>query len=237
MNCMILAAGRGSRLGRLGQEVPKVLVEVGGEPVLARQLRYLKACGARRIVINSHHLSDQLRRFIAEHPLSEEIELLFEPKLLGTAGGVRNALGLLGEEPFAVLYGDVLIDEPIDAVLAAHRATNASATLTVYRSRQLHGKGTVKLATDGRIASFAEKAVAPGETEAYVNAGLYVISPELVSRLPPGVEADFGHDVFPAALAGGVRLFGHVLRDPIIDMGTPETLAQARARHAAPFSP
>ena len=120
MNAMILAAGRGTRLGELGRTVPKILVDVGGEPLLARQIRYLKDGGIERIVINAHHLAEQVESFVAEHSLAPDIDVVVEAELLGTAGGVRNALPHLGEEAFVVLYGDVIVDESITGVVAAH---------------------------------------------------------------------------------------------------------------------
>src|SRR3954471_19880334 len=110
---MILAAGRGTRLGPLGLTVPKILVEIGGEPLLARQLRYLEREGAQRVVLNAHHLADQIADFVNGYPGPLELVLLVEPKLLGTARGVGNALPYLGDGAFLVLYGDVLVDEPL----------------------------------------------------------------------------------------------------------------------------
>lgn len=231
MNAMILAAGRGTRLGELGRTVPKVLVDVGGEPLLARQVRYLKDGGAERIVINAHHLADQVENFVAEHPQAADIEVVVEPELLGTAGGVRNALPLLGEEAFVVLYGDVIVDEPIGALSETHRRARASATLTLYRTTDVEGKGTVEITPAGTVSTFHEKAASQVDGGyAYVNAGLYVIEPSLVQDLPSGAEFDFGHDVFPAALAQEQTIAAHILPAPVIDMGTPAALDIARDR-------
>ncbi len=229
MNAMILAAGRGTRLGELGMTVPKVLVDVGGEPLLARQIRYLKRGGIERIVVNAHHLADQIERFVAAHPQARDIEVVVEPELLGTAGGVRNALPLLGDEAFAVLYGDVLVDEPLGAVSQTHRRAHAAATLTVYPTDEVEGKGTVQIASDGTVSAFHEKAASHLDGHAYVNAGLYVVDPGLLRGLPAGMALDFGHDVFPAALAQGATIATHILAAPVIDMGTPAALQLARS--------
>ncbi|PYR87511.1 MAG: hypothetical protein DMF84_31500 [Acidobacteria bacterium] len=61
---MILAAGRGTRLGTIGEETPKILLEIGGEPLLSRHLRYLEREGVRRVVVNAHHLAEQVQRFV-----------------------------------------------------------------------------------------------------------------------------------------------------------------------------
>jgi len=225
---MILAAGRGTRLGALGKSTPKILVELDGEPLLSRQIRYLKRGGVERIVLNAHHLANQVQAFVAAHPQAEDLEVVLEPELLGTAGGVRGALHLLGAEPFAVLYGDVVVEEPVTTVADTHSRSGAIATLAVYATKEVEGKGTVDLNSDGSIAGFHEKAASSTEHDAYVNAGLYVIEPGLLADLAPGVESDFGHDVFPAALQRGELLAGHVLAAPVIDIGTPSALEFAR---------
>ncbi|HTB69786.1 MAG TPA: nucleotidyltransferase family protein [Solirubrobacteraceae bacterium] len=226
---MILAAGRGTRLGALGETTPKILVELDGEPLLARQIRYLKDGGVERIVLNTHHLSDQIAAFVAAHPQAADVDVVFEPTLLGTAGGVRNALPLLGGAPFVVLYGDVLIDEAPAAVFATHASSRALATVTVYATGDVEGKGAVELAPDGTVRAFREKALERSDKETLVNAGLYVLDPALVAELPEGAELDFGHDVFPAALRAGTRIAAHRLADAVIDIGTPSALSHARA--------
>lgn len=228
MNAMVLAAGRGTRLAALGLGVPKPLVEIGGEPLLARQLRYLHEGGVQRVVVNAHHLSEAIEKFAAEYRSGGrgELDVLVEPELLGTAGGVRNALGLLGSEAFFVLYGDVLFDEPLGALMDAHRERGAAATLTVYESDSTEGKGVVATDGEGLVTGFVEKGSQTGR--GLVNAGLYVIEPALLAGLQPGVAADFGHDVFPAALARGERLAVHLLPGPVLDVGTPADLERAR---------
>lgn len=230
MNAMILAAGRGTRLGALGRTVPKVLVEVGGQPLLARQIQYLRRGGVGRIVINAHHLAAQVETFVAEQPRAADIDVVVEPELLGTAGGVRNALPRLGDEAFCVLYGDVIVDEPLGAVSETHRRAEAAATLTVYRSGEVEGKGTVQIARDGTVRAFHEKTASHLDDHTYVNAGLYIVDPHLLSGLPAGIALDFGHDVFPAAVARGQTIAAHVLAAPVIDMGTPAMLDLARDR-------
>ncbi|MGH2826436.1 MAG: nucleotidyltransferase family protein [Actinomycetota bacterium] len=246
MNAMILAAGRGTRLGALGLSTPKVLVDVGGEPLLARHLRYLGDQGFERVVINAHHLAEHIAAFLARYEGPPETTLLEESSLLGTAGGVRNALEELGTAPFLVLYGDVLIDAPLREMIHAHRTLAADATVAVYASAEVEGKGLVELDDAGRISSFVEKGkrgddggsgvrgprtADPRKDEgaAWVNAGVYVLEPSFVREtVPEGKEVDFGNEVFPAALGSGRRLFGHVLARAVIDVGTPEALGLAR---------
>ena len=227
---MLLAAGRGTRLQQLGLRVPKILVEIGGEPLLAHQLRYLERQGATRVVINAHHLAEQVVDFASSYEGPLELLTVVEPRLLGTAGAVRNALHLFEERAFAVLYGDVLIDAPIQDVVATHRAQSGVATLTAYDSDQVEGKGLIEVDQSGRVTGFVEKGRTSGR--GLVNAGLYVVEHDLIAALPPGTELDFGHDVLPDALARGAEVFVYALASPVIDVGTPEALALAQRRTA-----
>jgi mannose-1-phosphate guanylyltransferase len=228
VNAMILAAGRGTRLGALGRSVPKVLVRVGGRPFLQRQLDYLEREGISRVVINTHHLAEQITSFVARYRGPLEIACITEEWLLGTAGGVRNALPRLGPGPFLVLYGDVLVDEPLAPLFDYHRERRALATLVVYEEQWTGGKGVVHVDRSGRVTAFEEKKQRePGP--ALVNAGVYVIEPELVSSLPARAPGDFGHDVFPSAVNRGLPVIGYRIGDPVIDIGTPEGLELADA--------
>lgn len=226
---MILAAGRGTRLGSMGLTMPKVLVEVGGQPLLQSQIEYLSREGIDHVVINAHHRAEAIERFAHQYQGPPTLTVLRERKLLGTAGGVRSALDHLGPEPFFVLYGDVVIDEPLTPIVAAHRRTNAAATVTVYESDSAQDKGTVVIDEQGWIRRFAEKEAAV-QGPSLINAGLYLLEPRFIAGVPPRTELDFGHDVFPAALARRSRVLAFKLPQPVIDVGTPEGLALARAR-------
>jgi NDP-sugar pyrophosphorylase family protein len=231
---MILAAGRGTRLGQLGRSVAKPLVPVGGRPLLERQLEYLERERLSRVVINTHHLAGQVSSFVARYRGPLDVSCIEEESLLGTAGGVRNALPRLGRGPFLVLYGDVLVDEPLAPLFDFHRARRALATLAMYEEEATEGKGVVHVDDSGRVTGFQEKQQ-QRDGRLLVNAGVYVMEPQLVSSLPAGTPNDFGHDVFPRAVDRGLPIFGYRIAERVIDIGTPDGLALAcRAVGAAP---
>jgi NDP-sugar pyrophosphorylase family protein len=232
MKAMILAAGRGTRLGGLGKTIPKVLIDIAGQPLLERHLLYLERNGVDHVVVNAHHHAAQIESFVQSYGGPVELVCVTEERLLGTAGGVRNALDRLGPEPFLVLYGDVLVDAPVEPILTLHRETGAGATLAVHVADSALGKGVVEVDERGRVRAFTEKA-SEADGRFLINSGLYVLEPDLAASLPPGIESDFGRDVFPAALERGVPLFATPLAEPVIDIGTPEGLALARARARA----
>jgi NDP-sugar pyrophosphorylase family protein len=226
---MILAAGRGTRLGSAGTRLPKVLMDVGGRPLLAWHLEQLARHGFVRVVVNAHHLAHKLQSFVEGYRGPLELTAAVEPVLLGTAGGVRNALAKLGPGPFLVVYGDVVTTDPLPGLLDVHARGAAAATLAVHESAAHEGKGLVEVDGERRVTRFTEKG-APGRGAALVNSGLYVLEPDFVEPLPPGVPLDFGYDVIPAALERGVQIAAHRLAGPVIDVGTPEGLERARAR-------
>jgi mannose-1-phosphate guanylyltransferase len=232
VNAMILAAGRGTRLGRLGSARPKVLLDVADEPLLARHLRYLEREGIQRVIVNAHHCAEQISAFTDGYRGRIELVTVLEQHLLGTAGGVRNALSLLEPGPFLVLYGDVLIDEPLGPLLSTHRGAAGIATITVHEADDITGKGVVSFDPSGRVTAFVEKAPA-GRGPAWINSGVYVLESELIAPLPRKSALDFGHDVFPHAVELGLPVYAHPLRTPVIDVGTFEGLALARAHAEA----
>jgi NDP-sugar pyrophosphorylase family protein len=227
MNVMLLAAGRGTRLRSVEPDVPKVLVEIAGEPLLARQLRYLESQGVSRVVVNAHHMADQVLAYASEYRGSLDLVVVVERDLLGTAGGVRNALLQLGDAPFIVLYGDVLTNEPLAPMVQRHAQRGAVATLAAYESAETDGKGTIDVDTSDLVTGFSEKGAITQGGLALINAGIYVIAPSFAARIPEG-PSDFGHDVFPAALARGERLGIYRLCAPVLDVGIPSTLELAR---------
>jgi mannose-1-phosphate guanylyltransferase len=227
MNAMILAAGLGTRLGDLGQTEPKALLDIAGKPLLQRQLEFLERQGVERVVINAHHLAPRIVDFAARYRGPLEVRCIVEPELLGTAGGVRNALDYLGPGAFLVLYGDVVVQEELAALVAHHARRQPVATLAVYEATSAEAKGVVETDSHGRVTGFREKPeLGPGSV--LINAGLYVVEPALIETLAAGVFGDFGQDVFPAALSAGLPIEAARLTAPVIDIGTPEGLALAR---------
>jgi NDP-sugar pyrophosphorylase family protein len=233
MNAMLLAAGRGTRLRSVEPDVAKALVNIAGEPLLARQLEYLEGQGVSRVVVNAHHLADSILAFAREHRGSVELVVIVERELLGTAGGVRNALPRLGDDPFIVLYGDVLTNEPLGPIVELHSKRAAAATLAVYESKDVEGKGAIAVDGSDLVTGFTEKGTTRPGSPALINAGIYVLEPSFARRIPAGVASDFGHDVFPAAVARGEQLAIYRLSAPVLDVGTPSALELARREHGS----
>jgi mannose-1-phosphate guanylyltransferase len=228
---MVLAAGRGTRLGPLGERIPKALVEIDGVPLLARQLEFLRAQGVESVVVNASHLAGQIEEFAGSREDAGAITIVVESEPLGTAGGVINALPHLTAGPLLVLYGDVVCGEDLGPMAELHRRETPTATIAVYRSDQAEAKGVVEI--DGSaVTHFHEKD--PDRTSGWINAGIYIVEVDWLARFPKGEFLDFGFDLFPAALRDRRSLCAHRLREPVIDVGTPGDLERARAAGLPP---
>ena len=213
---LILAAGRGSRLGRFTAHMPKPMLRVHDRPVLETHVRMLKAAGVREIWINLHHEPEAIRAHFGETVRYSE-----EKTLLGTSGALRKLSAEFKDGPFFVVYGDNYLELDYAAIPA-----RGLVTMLLHHRDYVAESGVVELAADGRILRFQEKPAAGAELSHWVNAGVYLCQPAVLDYLPPG-ESDFARDVFPRMLEAECELYGAISPIPVTPLDTPEMLAEA----------
>lgn len=215
---MILAAGRGERLRPLTDRIPKVLAEVGGEPLLAHQLRWLAAAGIGEVVINLHHLGQQIVDAIGDGSrFGVRIRYSPEPELLETGGGLVNALPLLGSAPFLLLNGDIYTDFDF-AALPQRPAHGALAHLLVTPRPGFRRHGDFEV-TAGRVTA---------RGDGYVYCGIAVLDPAALTGRP---RAPFSlRDVY-FELIERDALSAQVWHGYWSDVGTLEQLEAVNAHH------
>ena len=153
----ILAGGLATRLRPITEKIPKALVPVAGRPFLEHQLHSLRDQGIRRVVLCLGYLGEMVRQEIGPgRAFGLDIAYSFDgPTLLGTAGAIRQALPLLGEE-FFVLYGDSYLRVDYHAALCAFRASQKPALMTVFRNRDQWDTSNVWF-EDGQIRMYSKK--------------------------------------------------------------------------------
>jgi len=231
---LILSAGLGTRLRPLTDVMPKPMVPLAGKPLLEHLVRLCARFGVRDIAVNLHYLPHVVTDHFGDGA-AFGVRLLYglEAELLGTAGAV-NSFREFFSEPFFVIYGDVLFEVDLEAVAAAHAQSGATATVGLYRVDNPTECGLVDRDETGRILRFVEKP--PVAFTDLANAGLYVMSPKVLDYIPESGFCDFGHDVFPAMLAAGEPLYGHVLDGYVMDIGSPQKYERAK-RHVADAGP
>ena len=213
MEALLLAGGKGERLGDVAGGRPKPLVRVAGEPLAAYMLSRLAAAGVGRVVIACAAGQEEL--FEAELAgIGPDIVAVGEPEPLGRGGGLRMAATARAEQgPVLALNGDEILDVDLDALVAAHAAGGAAGTIVVAPMPSAFG--VVELAEDDRVAAFREAPRLPH----WVNAGLYVLGEEAIERLPE--RGDHEQTTFPELAAEG-RLRAHRHEGVWLTVNTPK---------------
>ena len=218
MRAMILAAGRGERMRPLTDTCPKPLLEAGGKSLIVRQIERLRAAGFSDIVINHAHLGHRIEDALGDGAaLGVSIRYSPEAVALETAGGIRQAMPLLGPEPFVVVNGDIFCDADLCAVREAAMHLHADgdlAHLVLVANPEHHPAGDFTLA-DGRI-------VEDGLALTFSGIGAY--HPSLFANVTAGQPARLA-PLLRAAIAQG-RVSGALHEGTWIDVGTPERLEE-----------
>ena len=213
MKAMLLAAGLGTRLRPLTNNLPKCMLPVAGKPVLARNIEWLRDQGVVDIVVNLHYFPEAVTNYFGDGgDFGVRITYSHETELMGTAGAVWAARRFFAaEDRFLVLYADNLIRCDLARLYAQHLLHRAALTMALYWREDVSASGVVDLDSQGRIIGFKEKP-RPGETESHlINAGLFLCRQRVVDWIPAGYSSDFGHNVLPAMLSAQERLWGHVM--------------------------
>lgn len=223
---MILAAGRGTRLGPLTDRKPKPLAPIAGEPLIVHQLRWLRRAGVREVVVNLHHLGEQIEAAIGDGGnFGMRVRYSREEELLETGGGIRKALPHLRPGPFLVLNGDIWTDFPFRALLSA-RPVAAHLVLTPKPPHKpaadFHFVGKAGNAAKGHWTVGRDPAV-----DDLTYCGFAVLSEALFANTREGAFS-LRELLFDAAERG--LLTGEVFDGVWIDIGTPEQLRRARRR-------
>ena len=226
---MILAAGEGTRLRPLTQNVPKPMLPVAGRPLLERIVCLLLTHGIRDIAVNLHHQPDAITAFLADGAkFGVSVTYSPERRLLGSAGGVKRMESFFAEERFFVLYGDVLTNVDLTAMHRCHIERAAALTMALYRPESLSECGVVRLGPSNRVLEFVEKPQPGQEPSSWANAGIYLVEPEILRSIPDGQPFDFGVDLFPRLLERGTAIQGYVSDALVLDIGTPERYLRAQ---------
>ncbi|MDR1408178.1 MAG: nucleotidyltransferase family protein [Tannerella sp.] len=238
MKAMILAAGHGSRLKPITDNMPKALVPVGGRPLLEHVILRLKAAGFSHIVVNVHHLGRQIVDFLAANndfglkiDISDESNYLFD-----TGGGIKHAAPFLnGTEPFLVHNVDIFSDVDLKAFYMSHRTSDTLATLLVSRrasSRQLLFDNDHRLCgwrnrETGDVKSFYP-GFDPSKHLEYAFGGIHVISPAIFQLMEEWT-GKFSIIDFYLSVATRILIRAYPMDDgmEIIDAGSIDTLQDA----------
>ncbi len=222
MKAVILIGGEGTRLRPLTCHTPKSIVPIINRPFLEHLLNYLHKHGIRDIILAMGYLPDAIQSSLGDgSQLGVKITYLVEDSPLGTAGAVKNAESLL-DEPFIVFNGDIITGIDLTDMVRRHREIKpeASIALTPVDNPTLYG--VVETDAGGGVKRFVEKPGWDEVTGNMINAGIYILEPEVLAHIPASTYSMFEHHLFPLLLKMGKSILSYPSNDYWIDIGTPE---------------
>jgi len=228
VKAVVMAGGEGSRLRPLTSRRPKPLAPVVNKPVMEHIVDLLRRHGITEIVATLHYLADEIESYFGSGTgFGVSMRYVVEDTPLGTAGAVKLAEDILGDEPFLVISGDALTDLDLTALIEHHARSEATATITLQRVANPLEFGVVITDENGRITRFLEK---PSWGEIFsdtINTGIYVLDPVVLSYMERGKSYDFSRDIFPRLLHEGRAVTGFVTTDYWTDIGNLQQYQQA----------
>jgi len=224
MDAIILAGGLGTRLREVVADVPKPLAPVNGRPFLDYQLAQLaRFPQIGKVVLAIGHMADKVIGHYRANPPPLPVEFVVETELLGTGGGLRNALDATRGERVLALNGDSVFRWSLEPLIAVHASADALATLALVEVDDTSRYGAVTL-EHGRVSAFVEKQAAAGA--GVINAGVYLFERSALAAIPAGEVVSLEREVFPGLCERG-RLAATVFRSQFIDIGLPQTYSAA----------
>ena len=241
MRAILLAGGKGTRLRPLTLHTPKPIVPIFDRPFLQYQIDLLRQVPEiDEIVLSLNYQPGRIDEVFGDGSASGiRLEYMVEPTPLGTGGAIKFAAGRDRGQPLVVFNGDVLTAVDLPAVIALHRERRAKATIVLTPVDNPAAYGLVETDADGNVLRFLEKP-SPHEIRCdTINAGIYVLEPETLRRIPGDVAFSIERGYFPTLVADRETFIAHTYRGYWIDIGTPEKYRQTHhdimdGRFAAP---
>ncbi|MGP6220613.1 sugar phosphate nucleotidyltransferase [Caldiplasma sukawensis] len=220
---ILMAGGKGTRLRPLTYSIPKPIIPVAGRPCIDYAINSFKSAGIEDIIVTTGYKFESLIKGIMENDLgSKSILYSVEKEPMGTAGGIKLVENFI-DSTMMVGSGDVLTDFNLNEALEFHRDNSNLITIILTEVDDPTQFGIVE--TDGKyVKKFLEK---PSKDQIFsrsINAGIYIMEPEIFRYIPKGVPYDFAKDLFPKLLSEGIKIGAIKLKGTWLDAGRPHDL-------------
>jgi mannose-1-phosphate guanylyltransferase len=227
VKAVVLVGGQGTRLRPLTLTTPKPLLPIANVPFIERQLAWLGRHGVDEVVLSLGYLPDAFMEHFSDDRFGDiKLRFVVEHEPLGTAGGIRFAAeGIDGR--VLVCNGDVLTDLDLGALLRFHVEREAAATIALTQVGDPSAFGVVPTRPDGEVVAFVEKPRGQAPSN-WINAGTYVLEPEVIDAIPPRLTVSIERETFPRMLEGPGRLYAMRSDAYWLDIGTPQKYCQAQ---------
>lgn len=225
---IILAAGLGTRLRPITQEIPKPALPLGGLPIIFYNLALLEQADVREVTINLFHRPWALRRLFKKSRWGKlKINWSLEQKILGTAGGIAKALRKMKAQPSFVINGDILTDIKLQDLARSHQRAQNLATLALVPPDRQKVKNYIFYSPDKKI-----QAIGPNRP-AYkkgVFSGVHLVEPQIFSKIPPNTYSCVIQDIYQKCLNQNQNLGAYLHRDAWWDLGQLSSLKEVDER-------
>jgi len=226
MKAVILSGGLGTRLRPLTINKPKTMVPVLNIPFLEYVIRRLRQHNVSEVVLALNYLPQTIKDYFGSGSrFGIKLNYIIEESPLGTAGAVKNAERFLNES-FLVLNGDIFTDLDLTAMMDFHSLKKAKVTIALTPVDDPTSYGLVETDAHGRVTRFLEKPSWSQVTTNMINAGTYILEPEVLSSIPPQTRFSFEREVFPPLLEQGEPIYAYPSDCYWMDIGTPEKYTQ-----------
>jgi mannose-1-phosphate guanylyltransferase len=228
MKALLLAGGLGTRLRPLTFTRPKVLLPIANRPHIEHVLDLCRRHDITDVVLLTSYLAEAFAPLVkgaADRGLTVEVTHETEP--LGTAGALKNAEPRLDDSTFVAFNGDILSDVDLGALIDFHRDRHAEATIYLTPVDDPSAYGVVPTDDDGRVLDFVEKPPSNEAPTNLINAGIYVLEPSVLERIPAGEPWSAERALFPDLVASGAPVYARAQDAYWMDIGTPEKYLQA----------
>jgi mannose-1-phosphate guanylyltransferase len=231
MQALILAGGLGTRLRPLTINTPKPIVPVMNRPFLLFQIELLRRAGVTDIVLSLNYQPNKIQDLLGDgSEYGVSLRYLVEPEPLGTGGAYGFARDHISDST-VVLNGDILTDLDLAKMIARHRQTGATATIFLTPVADPSAYGLVETGKDSEVLRFREKPKPqemPLLSTNSINAGIYLLEPEVLNLVPIGKNCSFEYDVFPGLLRDK-KIFQAFTEEGVYwrDIGNPQSYLQA----------
>jgi mannose-1-phosphate guanylyltransferase len=226
MKALLLAAGLGTRLSSISNGKPKPLMDIRGVPLLHILIQKLFSVGVEEIVINTHHLHEQIEEFIESQNYRNQIKLVYEKELLGTAGTLKANIDYLDDQDFFVLHGDNFFQDDLKAMIIAHKEISDKVAITMgtFEVENPANFGTVVVNSESIVTSFYEKD--PKSPSLIANSAIYIMKPTVAKEIRnlEVNQIDISRNLIPQFMD---RIFATPLMGVFLDIGTPENYLKA----------
>jgi mannose-1-phosphate guanylyltransferase len=221
MQVIVLAGGCGTRLRPWTNHVAKPLLPMLDKTLLERVVEALPESLVDEVILAAGYKIDEMRTHFASVDLPYKVTIVEETEPLGTGGAIANCRSHLRDETFCVMNGDLLSSVPVKEMLEFHHSQGGLATISLWEVEDPTRFGVCDIQEDGKIYQFQEKPALEDAVSNMINAGCYILEPEVFDRMPDGPHS-MERDVYTPIAAEGL-LNGFAFEGHFVDAGTPES--------------